>query len=148
MRVNTSRFGTVDVDDQRVITFGAGILGFPGVKQYVLLQPTEGSHFFWLQAVGRPDLAFVVTDPSLFVHRYRIPLKPEQMGELGLASFDEAQVFVIVNKHENELTGNLQGPLIVNVQQRSGTQLVLADRRFHTRVPLVKVDAPMEAISA
>ena len=37
MIVQTSRFGTVEVDDGRVITFGRGILGFPQYKSYVLI---------------------------------------------------------------------------------------------------------------
>ena len=98
MQVNTSRFGTVEVDDSRVITFPKGILGFPRFKQYVLIQPGEETYFFWLQSVDAPDLAFVVTDPSLFVTSYRVPLKPEQMMDLGMQSLDEAQVLVIVNK--------------------------------------------------
>ena len=148
MQVNTSRFGTVEVDDSRVITFPKGILGFPRFKQYVLIQPGEESYFFWLQSVDAPDLAFVVTDPSLFVTSYRVPLKPEQMLELGLQSLDEAQVLVIVNKRGNMLTGNLQGPLVIHVTQRIGEQLVLSDRRFTTRVPLIELGSSVEALSA
>ncbi len=148
MIVNTSRFGQVEVDGQRVITFQKGILGFPRYKRYVLIQPAEDSSFFWLQAVDTPDLAFVVTDPSQFVSSYQVPLKPEQMQELGLGSLDEAQVFVIVNKRDDMLTGNLQGPLVVNVTNCVGAQLVLCDRRFTTRVPLIDLNAEVEAVSA
>lgn len=119
MIINTSRFGEVKIDDQRVITFPKGLLGFPSYKRYVLIEPTEESYFFWLQSIEAPDLAFVVTDPSLFVTTYKVPIKTDQMRELGLESLDEAQVFVIVNKRETTLTGNLQGPLVVNVDRKS-----------------------------
>ena len=148
MQVKTSRFGPVEVDQQRVIGFPKGILGFPRQKQYVLLQPGEDSYFYWLQATDREDLAFVVTDPSLFVASYRVPIKTEQMRELGLESLEKAQVFVIVNKNENSLTGNLQGPLVINVKQRVGEQMVLSDRRFTTRVPLVELGAAVETVPA
>ena len=146
MLMNTSRFGKVQVDDQRVITFAKGILGFPKQKHYVLLQSGEDSCFYWLQAVDRADLAFVVTDPSLFVDSYRVPIKAEQLGGLGMDSVDDAQVFVIVNKREQALTGNLQGPLIVNVRHRVGEQMVLSDRRYTTRVPLIELDGAAEAV--
>ena len=148
MIVNTSRFAEVEVDDQRVITFHKEILGFPRSKRYVLIQPAEDSSFFWLQAVDTPGLAFVVTDPSQFVPNYRVPLKTEQMQELGLSALDEAQVFVIVNKRDDALTGNLQGPLVINVTNCVGAQLVLCDRRFTTRVPLMALPAGVEAVSA
>jgi len=148
MIVNTTRFGEVEIDDLRIITFSKGILGFPGLQRYVLLQPNEDSFFYWLQCIDTPDLAFVVTDPRLFVSSYRVPFKHEQMQDLGITSLDDAEVFVIVNKRGNLLTGNLQGPLVVNVSCRIGQQLVLSDRRFTTRVPLVELAAGVEAMSA
>jgi flagellar assembly factor FliW len=147
MIVNTSRFGQVEVDDQRVITFPKGLLGFPNYKRYVLIEPGKDTYFFWLQSVDTPDLAFVVTDPSLFVSTYKVPIKAEQMAELGINTPEEAQVLVIVNKRDNVLTGNLQGPLVIQVHSRIGEQLVLSDRRFTTRVPLVELREPVEALA-
>ncbi|MEX2216832.1 MAG: flagellar assembly protein FliW [Phycisphaeraceae bacterium] len=148
MLLNTTRFGTLDVDEARIIEFPKGLLGFPRYKRFVLLEPNDGSYFWWLQAVDTPDLAFVVTDPSYFVSSYRVPLKADQMGELGIQTIEDAQVFVIVNKREHMLTGNLQGPLVVHVQSRMGAQLVLSDKRFTTRVPLVELPRPVQAMSA
>ncbi len=148
MLINTSRFGEVDVDQTRIITFPKGMLGFPKYKQYVLIEAGEESYFWWLQSIEMPDLAFVVTDPSLFVPTYKVPLKPEQMQEMGLESLQDAQVFVIVNKREQLLTGNLQGPLVIHCGKRVGVQLVLSDRRFTTRVPLIELGAAVHAASA
>jgi flagellar assembly factor FliW len=61
------------------------------------------------------------------------------MEELGLAELAEAQVLVIVNKRDDVLTSNLQGPLVVNIEGRSGMQLVLADKRWSTRYELLRV---------
>ena len=143
MIVNSSRFGQVEVEDQRVITFPKGLLGFSQFKQYILMETAADSYFFWLQSVESPELAFVVTDPSLFVSSYKVPIKAEQMEEMGMASLEDAQVMVIVNKRGTLLTGNLQGPLVINVKSRTGEQLVLSDRRFTTRVPLVELNQPV-----
>lgn len=148
MIVETSRFGQVEVEEDRVITFGRGLLGFPRHQRYVLIQPSDEGCFFWLQAVDAPELAFVVTDPSLFVADYQVPLKSEQLQELGLAGVGDAQVLVIVNKRGTVLTGNLQGPLVIHMTHRTGEQLVLSDKRFHTRVPLVDLAAGAAAASA
>ncbi len=148
MLIPTTRFGPIEVDEQRVITFPKGILGFPKHQAFVLLQPSDDSHFFWLQSTEAADLAFIVTDPGLFVSSYRVPLKADQMLELGIESPADAQVFVIVNKHGDTLTGNLQGPLVVHGGNRLGAQLVLSDRRFTTRVPLVEVPRRAQAVSA
>ncbi len=155
MKIATTRFGELDIAEGRIIRFEKGLLGFPKYQRYVLIEsgdaarPNDPSTFWWLQSADLPDLAFVVTDPTLFVPTYRVPVHAEQMSGLGLESLDEAQVFVIVNKRGNLLTGNLQGPLVVNVASRCGEQLVLSDRRFTTRVPLVEVPSAVpHAISA
>lgn len=147
MLIQTSRFGQVEVDDSRIITFPKGILGFPAFKRYVLIEPAQDATFWWLQSIETPELAFVVTDPSLFVSSYRVPIRPEQMADLGLVTIEKAQVLVIVNKRGNVLTGNLQGPLVINVSTCTGEQLVLSERRFTTRVPLVELSQGVEAMA-
>jgi flagellar assembly factor FliW len=148
MLLTTSRFGTIEVDENRIINFPKGLLGFPRYKQFVLIEPNDEGYFWWLQSVETPDLAFVVTDPSLFVSSYRVPLKSDQLLELNMSSLEEAQVFVIVNKRDQVLTGNLQGPLVIHIESRTGSQLVLSDKRFTTRVPLVELPRPVTAMSA
>ncbi len=139
MIVQTSRFGPLDVDETRLITFERGILGFPDVKEYALAQTGDDSGFYWLQSVEREDLAFVVCDPRLFVPDYRAPVKAEDLALIGLDDPDNAQVFIIVNKVDDLLTGNLQGPLVINVETRQAGQLVLSDKRFSTRHPLMRL---------
>ncbi len=143
MLIQTSRFGQLEVNPERLIVFGEGILGFPEQDRYALIQTGEGSAFYWLQAVNRADLAFVVCDPRLFVVDFQVPVKLEELEEIGLAKPEEAQVFVIVNKVDGMLTGNLQGPLVVNVENRQARQLVLSDKKYSTRHPLMRVPEPV-----
>lgn len=148
MQVRTTRFGTVEIADDRVITFPRGLLGFSEHRRFCLLEPAEDSAFFWLQSVDDPTLAFVVTDPSFFVPEYSVPIRAEQMSELGMSKLEDAQVFVIVNKVDATLTGNLQGPLVINTLTRSGEQFVLAEKRWNTRHPLVSLGAKQTAPKA
>lgn len=150
MDVRTTRFGIVQIAEDKVIEFPKGLLGFSQYKRYCLLEPGEDSCFFWLQSVDEASLAFVVTDPSFFVPDYSVPIRPEQMEELDMSRLEEAQVFVIVNKVDQHLTGNLQGPLVINTLTRRGEQMVLAEKRWTTRHTLMKVATPSEqrALSA
>jgi len=148
MNVETTRFGTVSVDEDRIINFPAGLLGFSSYRRYALLQPDDEGVFFWLQSIDSPDLAFVVTDPSLWVREYEATIRREQMEELGLDKLEEAQVFVIVNRYDRSLTANLQGPLVVNVRNRSGLQLVLAEKRWTTRHEIGQLGQSVQAATA
>ena len=142
MIIETSRFGQLEVDEERLITFEEGILGFPEQHEYALIQTGEGSGFYWLQAVSTPELAFVVCDPRLFVADYQVPVKLEELQTIGLTDPGTAQVFIIVNKVNDLLTGNFQGPLVINVENRHGRQLVLSDKRYSTRHPLMRLSSP------
>jgi flagellar assembly factor FliW len=148
MNVDTSRFGTVEVNEDRIVTFSAGLLGFSSFKRFTLLQPDDEGVFFWLQSLDARELAFVVTDPSLWVGEYEATIRRDQMEELGLARLDDAQIFVIVNRYDDTLTANLQGPLVINVPDRCGMQLVLADKRWTTRHEIIELAASVQAASA
>lgn len=141
MKIETSRFGNMEVDENRLLSFDEGILGFPTQKDYALVQTGHGSGFYWLQSVCTPDLAFVVCDPRLFVTEYQVPVKLDELVTIELRDAESAQVFVIVNKVGDLLTGNFQGPLVVNVKNRHAKQLVLSDKRYSTRHPLMRVPA-------
>jgi flagellar assembly factor FliW len=144
MEIRTTRFGVLQISEDRIIHFPKGLLGFGQFTRYCLLEPGSDACFFWLQCLDEPGLAFVVTDPSVFVNDYAVPIRAEQMSDMGLAKLDDAQVFVIVNKVDTTLTGNLQGPLVINTLTKMGEQMVLAEKRWTTRHPLIRVAAPVQ----
>ena len=148
MNVQTTRFGTVEVEEERLIHFPTGLLGFSSYKRFVLLQPNDDGIFFWLQSTEAPELAFVVTDPSMWVSEYQATIRREQLDELELAKIEEAQVLVIVNKYDQALTANLQGPLVINTVNRQAMQLVIADRQWTTRHEIVCLEAPSQVATA
>ena len=139
MLVHTSRFESVEVAEDRVITFARGILGFPKYRQYVLIQPEPDATFFWLQSVEAADLAFVVTDPLLFVPDYTIPIREETRNDLGLTTEEDMQVLVIVNKVQDTLTANLQGPLVIHATTRAAAQIVISEKKYQTRHPILQL---------
>jgi flagellar assembly factor FliW len=139
MEIETTRFGRMTVDDERVINLPRGLLGFPNHTRYALIQTSEENYFFWLQSVDEPGLAFVVTDPSIFFKDYQVPIREETQAELELTDVGFAQVFVICNKVDEWLTGNLLGPIVVNAQNRLASQVVLTEKKWTTRQPLLKL---------
>ncbi len=139
MEIETTRFGRLDVDDERIIDLPHGLLGFPNHTRYALIQTGEENYFFWLQSVDEPGLAFVVTDPSIFFKDYEVPIREETQAALQLSDIGHAQVFVICNKVDEWLTGNLLGPIVVNAQNRLALQVVLTEKKWTTRQPLIKL---------
>ncbi len=145
MEINTTRFGRITVDDSRILTFNRGLLGFPSYSRYALIQTNDENYFFWLQCVDEPELAFVVTDPTIFFKDYQVPMKEELQQELSMSDASQSQVFVICNKVGDWLTGNLLGPIVVNVANCQAAQVVLTEKKWTTRQPLLRlqVEAPL-----
>ena len=108
MQVQTTRFGTVEVAEERVLTFPSGLLGFASYRRFVLLQPDEEGVFYWLQSADTPELAFVVTDPCLWADDYQSVIRQEQLDMMDIPGIAGAQLFVIVNKYDDTLTANFQ----------------------------------------
>ena len=139
MEIETTRFGRISVDEERIITFGRGLLGFPDYTRYALIQTGSENYFFWLQCVDEPNLAFVVTDPTIFFKDFDVPLREETLTDLEMTDVSQAQVFVICNRAGEWLTGNLLGPVVVNGANRLAQQIVLTEKKWTTRQPLLRL---------
>ena len=143
MQIQSSRFGWLSVEDSRIMTFPRGLLGFPTHKRFALIQTNSENYFFWLQSIDDPTLAFVVTDPGIFFKDYDVPVREETVVELELDEPEFLQTFAICNRVGEWLTGNLLGPLLVNSKNRLATQVVLTEKKWTTRQPLLKLEAQM-----
>jgi len=139
MDIQTTRFGRLNIDEQGIISFSRGLLGFSDHTQFALIQPNADSCFYWLQSTQQADLAVVLVDPQLFFKDYQVPIKGETAEELGLTDLSAAQVLVICNRVDEWLTGNLLGPVVINTAQRIGQQIVLTEKRWTTRQPLMRL---------
>ncbi|MBN1103161.1 MAG: flagellar assembly protein FliW [Deltaproteobacteria bacterium] len=139
LSVHTSRFGTIDVDEDKMIRFPEGLLGFPHQKEFVLLDHKPGSPFRWLQAVDKPELAFIMTNPFLFKQDYLDGLSSEEEAHIVGGQGEEIAVFALVtipSGQAEKATINLLGPLVIDLKSRNGRQVILANAGYTHRHPL------------
>jgi len=152
MKVQTTRFGTIDVQEDQVLTLVEGMLGFSECHRYVLMDDEIGEPFMWMQSLDIPSLAFVVIDPAIILPSYHFSVKKDQIKALETNSVEDLQVYTIVTMAANilDVTVNLQGPLVLNKKVRVGQQIVLNDPNFSTRHPLFtdQPETETEAIEA
>ena len=140
MLINTTRFGPIEVDEAKIITFTEGLLGFPHQHRYALIQTGPDPALFWMQSVDSPHLAFVVCDPLLVAADYEIPIRPDDLQILGMSDLNDCQILVIVNKVNGDLTANLLGPIVVGAHSLRAKQMVLSDKRYSTRHRMYKME--------
>lgn len=149
MNINTSRFGELDVADDAVISMPDGMLGFSEIKRYVLIQHRDGSPFLWYQAVDEPNLAFVVVDAFTFFPDYEVVMSSEDVEVLKCTKPGDLAVFLVVVIPDNpeDMTANLRGPLVVNVDNKIARQVVLTDEKYsphHSIMEEIRKRLPVE----
>lgn len=138
---STTRFGEIEVQESEVVLFPEGLLGFNMFRRYTLIKDPDQEPFLWLQSLEEPDLAFVVVNPYLFFPGYDIQVKAQELAPLKIKNVAECDVVTIVTippDQPMDLTTNLRGPLVVNVTEKLGRQVVLIDDRYHTKHFLLK----------
>ena len=124
VRFETSRFGKLEVSEDKIIRFPGGLLGFPQVKQYVLID-YEDTPVKWLQAVDDPAVAFIVMEPTLLVQDFVINLDAATRRALDLETEEDLAVLAIVRVQDGRVLANLKGPLLFNSRLKTGLQIVL-----------------------
>lgn len=134
MKILTTRFGELDIDQCKIITFDEGIIGFPD-RRFILLTPAESAPFCWLQSLDNGAIAFVVVDPTEFFPDYSVRITLEEKEKLMLGDGGTLTMLVIVTPAQDplQITCNLQGPLVVNPEAMKAKQIVLDEGGFSTR---------------
>ena len=86
MEIETTRFGHVEIDESLIITVPDGILGFEGLNRFIILDHFDKeSPFKWLQSIEDPSLAFVITDPLIFVPDYKAKIHKDEISSIELS---------------------------------------------------------------
>jgi len=141
MKYETARFGSVEIQDKDILLFPGALYGFDQEKEFVILplDPKLESPMEWLQSLRSRELAFIVTDPFLFVPEYKMVLSDSEMDQLKLESMESVAVRVIVTipKVHSEMTANLVAPLVINQKNRLAKQVVLTSAEYDTKHSLI-----------
>ena len=124
MRINTTRFGRIDVDTADVIHFASGLPGLEDCRDWALLADATNDALGWLQSTTRGDVALAVVSPRRFVPDYQVRIPRSELTPLAVADIRQAQVVLVVGTNGKTLTLNLKAPIVINLEARTGRQVV------------------------
>lgn len=138
MRVETSRFGAIEVTDDCSLEITGGLYGFENCTRYCLMDEQQSSVFRWLQSMDLPELAFVVASPFAFFGDYDIEVPDEELADISCGSpgVPEVLCVVTVGSKASSVTMNLKAPLIIYPDSRTGKQVILQDAAYSTKQAL------------
>src|SRR5699024_5357048 len=138
-KIQTTRFGEVEVDGSLLFNFVSPIIGYNDKKRFTLIDYRPDSPFKWLQSMEDMDLAFPVTLCSYFNIDYQFELSDEDALTLGVKSADEILALNIVTIPQINPQGatiNLLAPIVINTNNNNAMQVILKDSKLPVRHPL------------
>jgi flagellar assembly factor FliW len=133
-KVNTLRFGEVEVAEDKVVHFADGIPAFEDEHEFVIVPYDDESPYVFLQSLTTPDLAFLMTMPFVFFPEYEFELDDENQDKLGLTRQDGMLIYTLLTINGGkvkDMTANLMAPVVVNTANMQARQVVL-DRSSYT----------------
>ncbi|MBF0447591.1 MAG: flagellar assembly protein FliW [Magnetococcales bacterium] len=130
MEVQGTRFGTLQVNDEEIIRLNGGLMGFPLSDRYVMFPYSNDSCFFWLQSIDEPEIAFIVINPFDFFNDLVFEVADEDAANIDLERGEDVEIFTLVTIPDGspeEMRTNLAGPVVVNVKNRQGRQILVKE---------------------
>lgn len=146
MKINSRALGPIEIDERQIITFPHGILGFESCTKFALLDASQPP-FYWLQSLDNTETAFVMISPDVFRDDFELSLLGGELDVIGVDQTEDGDLIlkdgsaaellvlaiVTVSANRNEMSANLQGPVIINSKEHIGTQGIQTDGRWLTK---------------
>lgn len=144
MTIQTKLFGTIEVNEEKKLYFESGIIGFPDLKNFMLIfdeEKKDDARISWLQSVEEPGFAIPVMNPLLANPKYDPTVNDELLQSLGELDSNEMIVLVTVTipARIQNMTVNLKAPVIINAITRKACQIVVENEEYLVRYPVYEI---------
>lgn len=144
MRINTRVFGEIDIEDEKIIHFPGGIVGFPELTDFALIHDSEKEStcaIRWLQSMQEPAFAMPVMDPLAVKPDYNPEVEDELLKPLGKIDPEEILVLVTLTVPSDltKMSVNLQAPIVVNAAEKKACQVIVDTELYPVRFPIYEI---------
>jgi flagellar assembly factor FliW len=140
MKLNTKYHGIKEYSEDDIITFDKALPGFANLKNFILFPVEENDLFSILHSVENEEIGLVVISPFSFVKDYEFKLPEDKIRELSIESSQDVLVLntVTLGAKVEDITTNLKAPIIINIKQKLGEQIILDNDSYKIKHPLFK----------
>ena len=144
MKINTRIFGEIDIEEEKILTFDKGIIGFPDLRLFTLIHDEEvgaNAGIRYLQSMDEPGFAMPVMDPLVVKPDYDPEVNDELLSGLGELNQDNILVLVTVSVPSDltKMTVNLQGPIVINADERKAAQIIVDSSEYPVKFPVYDI---------
>ncbi len=134
--INTVRFGEIEIEEEKIIRFSAGIPAFEEEQEFVIIPYDEESPFVFLQSMQTAELAFLMTSPFIFFPEYQFEIDDDSIEALAIEREEDLLIYVLLTlpgKDIKQMTANLLGPIVINQQNHQAKQIILDKSEYKTK---------------
>ncbi len=127
-KLATEQFGEILVEERHIFTFPNGLLGFEELHEFIIVRDERTEPVRWLLSVEHPELSFPVMSPYL--------LLPSYSAGNGYCDHQRFTPLVILTLGTDGATANLKAPIVLDVQNQRGEQIIIPSNKYSTQHPL------------
>lgn len=142
MEVNTRIFGMIDIEDDKLIHFVNGIVGFPELTTFALIHDNEkNGGIQWLQSMQEPQFAIPVMNPLDILEDYNPQVEDELLKPIGGLDPEHMLVLVtvVVPSDLTKMSVNLRGPIVINAESRKACQVITEGEDYQVKFPIYDI---------
>ena len=132
--------GEIEYEHKDIIMFEKGILGLEDLKKFLLVKLEEYEPFYLLQSIEDEDIGFILACPFDFYNEYEFDLKEDLIERLDIKNQEDVTIFttVTLNSNVSKITTNLKAPIIINIYNKLGEQIILDKEKYQIKHPLMR----------
>ena len=139
MTIETRLFGKITIEDEKLITFPEGIVGFPFLNQFALIHDAdnENAPIMWLQSMDEPAFAMPVIEPHLVADDYNPTVNDEYLAPVGELAPEQIYTLVTITvpPEIEKMSVNLKAPIVINMANNKAVQIIVEDD-FQVKHPI------------
>ena len=143
MQIQTKFLGELNIDEQDIVRFPGGLMGFEEHKEFILLDIPDNPHFKILQDIHEAYIGFIVINPWNFFASYDIVIPDDELKKIEIEDKKDLVLYNIVTLGVSftDSTANLLAPVVININKRTGLQYILNNGDYTTKHPLFEAKA-------
>lgn len=143
MKIDTRYFGEIEINDEKIIHFESGIMGFEEYRDFTLIYDVEAERkpfFSWLQCLTEKNLAFPVVNPLNVIKDYKPVVDEEILEPLGELKDEDIVILVLatIPKDVKETSVNMKAPIIVNASNGKAIQVILEKGDYNIKHKIIQ----------
>ena len=126
MKIDTKKFGAIEVDEDSIIHFPRGLIGFENCHRFALIKNEDFDPFCWLVSLDEMELSLPILNPNLVNSNFDFTLS-KSLADRQFLTNGFNNIFCVVNLDEEKgkFTINLKSPIFVNFDEKMGKQFIL-----------------------